>query len=151
LPTKFIELAGEINTQMPQYVVRRTMETLDQRGTTLHGSSGLVLGVSYKPNVDDVRESPALEILEILRDCGANVEYHDPHVPRIPTMRHYDLEDMVSVPLTPELLKSKDFVLVVTNHADIDWELVVSNSPLIIDTRNATAGFASDQDNIVRA
>jgi UDP-N-acetyl-D-glucosamine dehydrogenase len=150
MPTKFIELAGEINTRMPEYVVERLMGALDRRGRTLSGSSGLVVGVAYKPNVDDVRESPALEILEILQGRGARVEYHDPHVPRIPKMRRHDL-GMESVALTPELLRSKDFTLIVTNHAGIDWELVVEHSNLVVDTRNATAGVAGGRDKVVKA
>lgn len=150
LSTRFIELAGEINTQMPDYVVTRIMEALDRRGKTLNGSRCLILGVAYKPDVDDVRESPAFEIMDRLLGRGAEVEYHDSYVPRIPRMRrfHFDLE---SVPLSPEKLASKDFVVIVTDHADVDWEFVVEHAALVIDTRNATAGVQNEREKIVRA
>lgn len=150
LSTRFIELAGEINTQMPEYVVARLMLALDQHGKTLNGSSGLILGVAYKPDVDDVRESPAFEILNRLSGRNAKVDYHDPHVAVIPPMRRFKL-DMKSVPLTREELESRDFVVIVTNHSNIDWNFVVQHSKLVIDTRNATAEVTEGRDKIVRA
>ncbi len=150
LPTKFIELAGEINTRMPEYVLHRLMESLDRRGRTLHGSSGLVIGVAYKPDVDDVRESPALEILQLLLNRGARMQYHDPHVARIPKMRHYAI-DLASTPLTPETLQAADFTLIITNHSAIDWQTVVDHSKLVVDTRNATRDVKQGRERIVKA
>jgi UDP-N-acetyl-D-glucosamine dehydrogenase len=148
--TRFIELAGEINTQMPEYVVTQLMSAMDSRAKMLNGSSGLILGVAYKPDVDDVRESPAFEIIERLLGRNVNIEYHDPHVAKIPPMRRFAL-DMESVPLTQEVLESKDFVVIVTNHSGIDWDFLVEHSRLVIDTRNATAGVTQGREKIVRA
>jgi UDP-N-acetyl-D-glucosamine dehydrogenase len=134
--THFIELAGEVNTRMPAYVVRRVMEALNEEGKPLKGSRVLVLGVAYKPDVDDIRETPAAEILERLRAGGAEVSYHDPHIPDFPDMRKHSIR-LSSVPLTPELLRSQDCVLVVTDHDAIDWRRVESHAPLVVDTRNA--------------
>ncbi len=150
LGTRFIELAGEINTQMPHYVVNRLAEALDRRGKTVSGSSGLMIGVAYKPDVDDIRESPAFEILNTLLERGARMDYHDPFVPRIPKTRHHDLR-LESVPLAPALLAKKDFTVIVTHHSKIDWDAVVENSALVVDTRNATAGVTRGREKILLA
>ena len=134
--TRFIELAGEINSHMPHYVVRRTLEALNDDGKALRGSKVLVIGMAYKPNVDDVRETPAAEIITLLKDGGAVVAYHDPHVPVFPGMRKYDLE-MTSTALTQSTLESMDAVVIVTDHAAVHFGIVGQCARLVIDTRNA--------------
>jgi UDP-N-acetyl-D-glucosamine dehydrogenase len=135
-PTRFIELAGEINTGMPHYVVERVAAALNDEGKALRGSRVLILGVAYKPDVDDVRETPAAEIIELLAERGAVIAYHDPHVPVFPPMRRYRIE-LRSVGLTPAELSQADCVVVVTNHRAIDWGLVARSARLVVDTRNA--------------
>src|SRR5882762_2449840 len=118
--TRFIELAGELNAEMPEYWVARAVDRLNERSKSVRGSRMLVLGVAYKKNIDDIRESPALDVIRLLRRRGAIVDYHDPHVPKL---KDDDLE-LKSVPLTPELLKGADCVLIVTDHSDVDYGLV---------------------------
>ena len=139
--TRFIELAGEINSAMPHYVVSRVAELLDARqGVGLSQAKILMIGVAYKKNVDDTRESPALNILEILKERGAKVDFHDPHVAVIPeTRRHGKLAGLKSVALDPATIPRYDCVLIVTDHSAIDWQLLVDRAQLIVDTRNATA------------
>jgi UDP-N-acetyl-D-glucosamine dehydrogenase len=149
-PTRFIELAGEINHGMPEYVVARLAAALNQRGKPVSGSRVLILGLAYKPDIDDVRESPSFELIEKLGDMGAKVDYNDPHVPRTHPMRRYDL-GMRSAPLTPDSLKSYDAVVISTNHAAYDWQTIADNSALVIDTRNALKNVAGRRDHIVRA
>ena len=120
LSTRFIELAGEVNRQMPAYVVDRLMHALNAHGKAVRGSRVLVLGLAYKPDVDDVRESPSFELIERLEALGAEVDYHDPHVARTPSMRHYSV-DKRSIELTDDALAGYDAVLVSTNHAAYDW------------------------------
>ncbi|MFI5379190.1 MAG: nucleotide sugar dehydrogenase [Tepidisphaerales bacterium] len=146
--TRFIELAGEINRSMPEYVVQRTMLALNERGKAVKGSRILVVGLAYKPDVDDVRESPSFEILEKLEELGAHVDYNDPHVPRTHKMRRYDLQ-MSSVELTPENLRSYDCLVIATNHAAYDWKHIVAHAKLIVDTRNAVK--CSGRGNVVKA
>lgn len=136
--TKFIELAGEINSAMPAYVVSKTAEALNAVSKPLRGSRILVLGIAYKPNIDDVRESPAAEIIEQLVHAGASVSYHDPHVLDFPEMRKHDI-DLSSTPLTAQTLSGVECVLIVTDHADVDYQLVADHAPLVVDTRNAMA------------
>jgi UDP-N-acetyl-D-glucosamine dehydrogenase len=150
LHTRFIELAGEINTAMPNYVVRRVADALNEDGKALKGSRVLVIGVAYKKDVDDPRESPAFAILELLQARGAFIAYNDPHIPYIPPMRHHKLH-MDSQPLSPEFLAEQDCVLIVTDHSAYDWDLIVENTPLVVDTRNATADCASPRARIVKA
>ncbi len=135
--TRFIELAGEINTQMPYHIVDGIMRELNERQRSVNGSRLLVLGLAYKSDVDDVRESPSLKIIDLLKAKGAHVLYNDPHCPVLGKTRHYDLS-MQSVELTPELLASQDAVIVLTAHKAYDWEFIAQYSKLIIDTRNAT-------------
>jgi len=154
LPTRFIELAGEINHAMPDYVVTRVIEALNERGgkgagRAVKGSRVLVLGLAYKPDIDDVRESPSFEIIQKLRDLGARVDYNDPHVARTHRMRRHDLR-MASVPLTPATLKRYDAVVVSTAHSAYDWKLIARHSRLIVDTRNALRSIRS-RKNIVSA
>jgi UDP-N-acetyl-D-glucosamine dehydrogenase len=141
MATRFIELAGEINTAMPAYVVGRLADALNDAGKAVKGSKVLLLGMAYKKNVDDARESPAFELLERLTDKGAEVEYSDPHIPVLgPTREHPHLR-MTSRPLTADYLASRDAVVIVTDHAAFDWQLVLAHAPLVIDTRNATKGL----------
>ncbi|MCZ6837228.1 MAG: nucleotide sugar dehydrogenase [Planctomycetota bacterium] len=138
--TKFIELAGEINATMPRYVIRRLSAALNEREQTLKGAKVLIIGIAYKPNVDDIRESPAAEIIELLKDAGAFVNYHDPHMPHFPGMRKYDIK-LDSLDLTKENIEAHDAVLIVTNHDAIDYELIGKHAKLLVDTRNAMAGI----------
>src|SRR5262245_10140542 len=137
--TRFIELAGEINTAMPLYVVDRVVQALNDEGKAVRGSRVCVLGVSYKKDMDDPRESPAFPILENLQARGAIVSYSDPHVPGLPRMRHHELR-MDSTPLTRDYLAGQDCVLIVTDHSRFDYDFIVANTSLVVDTRNATAG-----------
>jgi UDP-N-acetyl-D-glucosamine dehydrogenase len=150
LPTRFIELAGEVNRAMPDYVVQRTALALNERGKSVHGAKILVLGLAYKPDVDDVRESPSLELIEKLQHLGAHVDYNDPHVPATHKMRHYDLQ-MKSVPLTPQNLASYDAVLIATHHAAYDWQQVADHAKLVIDTRGAMRNVKGKREHIVAA
>ena len=134
--TRFIELAGEINTNMPNYVVQKLMTALNEKGKCLKGSRILILGVAYKPNVDDDRESPAFVIMELIEEAGATVDYSDPYIPKLKKTRKYNFEK-TSVKLTPESLKKYDAVLIVTNHASVDYKLIEKHAKLIVDTRNA--------------
>jgi UDP-N-acetyl-D-glucosamine dehydrogenase len=148
-PTRFIELAGEINAAMPEHVVATVAQALDQRNRCLKGSKILILGVAYKKDVDDVRESPALRIMELLLKRGAAVDYHDPYVPCTHKMRSYDFQ-LASVELTPQTLAKFDAVLIATGHSNIDYAAVVRHARLVIDTRNATQGVTEHRDKIVR-
>ncbi len=151
-PTRFIELAGEINAMMPHYVVERTARALSDDRKALNGADVLVLGLAYKPNIDDVRETPAAEIITLLEDAGAKVSYHDPHVPKFPRMRKYQqLNELVSEPLTPERLKRADAVVIVTDHAAVDYTLVGTHARLIVDTRNAMARAKAPTARVVKA
>ena len=150
LPTRFIELAGEINRHMPEYVVRRLSLAMNERGKALKGSKILVLGLAYKPDVDDVRESPSFELIEKLEHLGAEVDYHDPHVPATHKMRHHDLH-MKSIQLSSEVLRGYDCVVIATHHAAYDWQMIADNAKLIVDTRNAMRNVETRRDRIVRA
>lgn len=136
---RFIELAGEINTAMPHHVINKLAGALDRsfsRG--LNGSNILVVGIAYKKNVDDMRESPSLKLIDLLAARSANVEYHDPHIAEVPQTRSYpQMRGMKSLDLTPETLQSFDAVLISTDHDAIDWALIVEHARLIVDTRNA--------------
>jgi len=148
--TRFIELAGEINRSMPDYVVNRTALALNDRGKAVKGSKILVLGLAYKPDVDDVRESPSFELIEKLEHLGGEVDYHDPHVPATHKMRHHDLQ-MKSVELSPRSLETYDCVLIATHHAAYDWQMIADHAKLIVDTRNATKGVKGKRTHIVQA
>jgi len=143
--TRFIELAGEVNTAMPYYVVEKAQEALNHHRKPLRGSKILVLGVAYKKNIDDLRESPAITIIELLRQRGADVAYHDPYFPFVGRGRHYDL-NMVCASLD---LSSYDCVLIVTDHSTYDYAGIARQAQLIVDTRNAMSGF--NAPNIFRA
>ncbi|MGI9273441.1 MAG: nucleotide sugar dehydrogenase [Endozoicomonas sp.] len=147
LHTRFIELAGEINAYMPRFVVEKLSDALNERGRALKGSRVLVLGITYKKNVDDMRESPSVELMERLADKGAHVEYSDPHVPEFPKMRQHSF-DLVSQELTKETLESFDCVLLATDHEDFDYRQIATHSSLIVDTRGK---FSEPASNIVKA
>jgi UDP-N-acetyl-D-glucosamine dehydrogenase len=140
--TRFIELAGEVNSNMPYFVLDQTIAALNERGKPLKGSKVLVLGVAYKKDVDDLRESPALVIIELLRKRGAIVSYNDPYFARVGRGRHYDL-NMQNTPL--ENLGQYDAVLIVTDHSSYDYSRIVAESQLVVDTRNATSGIQSEK------
>jgi UDP-N-acetyl-D-glucosamine dehydrogenase len=150
--TRFIELAGEINTAMPHYVIERLSRALDERyARGLNGARLLLLGLAYKKNVDDTRESPALRMMELLEQRGAAVDYHDPFVPRIPPTRHYGpVAGRASVALSDEMLRSYDAVVIVTDHDGVDYRLVAEAAKLVVDTRNALR-TTPRRDNIVKA
>lgn len=150
-PTRFIELAGEINTSMPHYVVDRVAEALNNRGQAVKGSRILVIGLAYKANVDDTRESPSFELIELLRDRGAAVEYHDPHVPEAYQVRKHDLR-MRSVPLTRENIEGFSAVLISTAHQAVDYGVLAANARLVVDTRDAMRAFRTQMgDRLVLA
>lgn len=149
--TRFIELAGEVNTAMPRYVVNRVADALNDAGKPLRGSKICLLGMAYKRDVDDPRESPGFELMEMLQHKGAVVSYNDPHIPQLPPMRHYPDLDMQSQQLTPEYLRSLDCVLIVTDHSAYDWNFIVQHASLVVDTRNATRTASPSKARIVRA
>lgn len=151
MTTRFIELAGEINTGMPEYVVTRIMKALNDRSKPLRGSKVLLLGVAYKKDVDDARESPSFTLLELLRAGGAQVCYNDPHIPVLPVTREHGDLKMSSCPLTPEFLAAQDCVLVATDHAAYDYDFIVRHAPLVVDTRNATKTVREGREKIVKA
>jgi len=140
--TRFIELASEINSEMPMFVMGKVREGLNRMGKAVNGSQILVLGVAYKPNIDDVRESPALDIIHLLEEDGAHVSYHDPYVPRL----EEDGEVWESVPLTDEVLTGMDGAVIVTNHVDVDYGKVLALTPMVVDTRNATRDLGGIPD-----
>ncbi len=150
LTTRFIELAGEVNQGMPAFVITKIMEALNDRGRSLKGSRVLVLGVAYKRDLDDTRESPALKLIELLIRKGADVCYHDPYVPALKPSRHYDF-NMCAVSLTREEMCGADVVVIATDHTSYDYQQVVEASRLVVDTRNATRGVTSGREKIVRA
>jgi UDP-N-acetyl-D-glucosamine dehydrogenase len=145
--TRFIELAGEINIGMPLYVVQRTMEALNERGKALKGSRVLVMGIAYKRDVDDMRESPAIRVIELLQERGAEVAYHDPYVPAVPRMRAHKV-DLRSVPFTPAELARYDAAVIVTDHGSIDYQALVDAVPLVVDSRRATAKVTRHRERI---
>ena len=150
IPTRFIELAGEINTDMPHYVVNRTMEALNDRRKSLKGSKVLVLGLAYKKDIDDLRESPSIELIELLREKGAKVDYNDPFIPKTHKQREHDLK-MTSKKLSNRMLASYDVVLISTDHSEYDYDAIVRNAKLVIDTRNATVNVRRNRKKIVKA
>jgi UDP-N-acetyl-D-glucosamine dehydrogenase len=146
---KFIELAGEVNVAMPRYVVEKLVRALNERGRALKGSRVLVVGLAYKRDIDDPRESPAFEVIEELLDGGAVVAYHDPHIPRAPRMRHWpDLPEMASLPLDEATVACHDAVVIITDHSAVDYGLILRCARLVVDTRGRLRGGES---NVVKA
>jgi UDP-N-acetyl-D-glucosamine dehydrogenase len=151
LSTRFIELAGEINTAMPAYVVSRVADALNDRGKPIKGSKITLLGMAYKKDVDDPRESPGFELMDLLLEKGAVVHYNDPHIPILPPMRRYPHLRMASQELIPDYLQAQDCLLIVTDHSAYDWSWIVAHSPLVVDTRNATRSVLAYRERIVKA
>jgi UDP-N-acetyl-D-glucosamine dehydrogenase len=149
--TRFIQLAGEVNTSIPYYVVERIGKALNDRSRSIRGSKILMLGVAYKKDVDDVRESPALEVMEILQGKGALLSYSDPYIPRLHKMRNYDFSNMSSMALTEGLLQSQDVVVITTDHTKFDYQWIVDQASMVVDTRNATRQVTRGRQKIVRA
>ena len=148
--TKFIQLAGEINISIPYYVVSKTVDALNERSKSIKGAKLLILGLAYKKDVDDARESPALAIMDLFQKKGATILYHDPFIPSLPPFRKYDFK-LNSSPLTKPLLQRMDAVVVVTDHSQVDYAWVVRHAPLIIDTRNVTKNMKQWKRKIVKA
>jgi UDP-N-acetyl-D-glucosamine dehydrogenase len=148
--THFIELAGEINTNMPEFVISKLSDALNKRGKCLKNGKVLLLGIAYKKDIGDMRESPALEIIKLLKEKGVNVFYNDPFIPRIPKLRKYQL-DLKSSALTPKLLRTMDAVVIVTDHSSYDYEWIVKQANLVVDTRNATRNVRTQRHKIVKA
>lgn len=147
--TRFIELAGEINTAMPYHVVESVSSALNDRRKSLKGSRVLLLGIAYKKDVDDLRESPSLKLLELLTSRGAHVDYNDPYFPALHKMRHYDFSDLRSVDLTPKRLADYDCILIATDHSSYDYDAIVRHAELVVDSRNATRNVKQHRAKIV--
>lgn len=150
LTPKFIQLAGEVNVSMPYYVIERTMEALNARRKCLNGAKILVLGVAYKKDIDDDRESPSYVVMQLLLDRGAEVFYNDPQIPRLKPVRKHQFT-MESVALNEDLLQSMDAVMILTNHSTYDYDWIVQHAPLVIDTRNATHKVKNNREKVVAA
>jgi UDP-N-acetyl-D-glucosamine dehydrogenase len=150
MATRFIELAGEINTSMPEYVIARLVEALNTKKKAVNGSKILVLGLAYKKDVDDLRESPSIELIEMLRDLGAKVDYNDPHIPRTHKQREHNLH-MTSKKLSAAMLGSYDCVLIATDHSAYDYDWIVEHAQLVVDTRNATGNVKKNRKKITKA
>lgn len=148
--TRFIELAGEVNTYMPFYVINKLTDGLNRHKKSINGSKILVLGLAYKKDIDDLRESPTLKLMEIISEKGGDVDYNDPFIPELGPTRHYNFRKK-SVPLTAQNLQKYDAVLISTNHSKYDYDFVVANSRLVIDTRNATANVKDGREKIIKA
>ena len=149
-PTKFIELAGEVNTSMPYYVIQRVAEGLNRRKKSINSARILLLGLAYKKDVDDSRESPSFKLIELLQEQGAEVLYNDPHIPRIPPVRKYTFS-MESTELTPENLAAVDCVLLATDHSAYDYTFILQHADMIIDTRNAFNGLPGSAGKVIQA
>ncbi len=147
--TRFIELAGEVNTAMPYHVVEAVASALNDRQKALKGARILVLGVAYKKDVDDLRESPSLKIMQLLIERGARVDYNDPYFPQLHKMRHYDYANMRSIDLIPANLGTYDCVVIATDHTSYDYQAIVEAAPLVVDTRNATRRIARNRNKVV--
>lgn len=151
LSTRFIELAGEINHSMPHYVIDRLVTALNDAGKPVRGSRIAVLGVAYKKDIDDPRESPSFKLMELLAERGAILSYNDPHIPVLPSMRHYQVAELSSQELTAQFLADQDCVLIATDHSTYDWPFIVRHAALIVDTRNATRDVPASAGKIYKA
>jgi UDP-N-acetyl-D-glucosamine dehydrogenase len=147
--TRFIELAGEINTSMPYHVVNAVAEALNERQKSLKGARVLLLGVAYKKDIDDLRESPSLKLMQLLIARGAKLDYNDPFFPSLHKMRHYDYSQMRSVDINPQSLASYDCVLVATDHSSYDYQQIVDAAKLVVDSRNATRHVKKNREKVV--
>jgi len=152
LNTRFIELAGEVNTGMPGFVIGKVADALNEAGLAVKGSKVAILGMAYKKDVDDPRESPSFELMDLLLKKGAQVSYNDPHIPTLPRMRHWPhLGAMTSTPLTTDYLAAQDCVLIATDHTSYDYDWIVATSRLVVDTRNVTRNVKNGREKVVRA
>lgn len=152
LNTRFIELAGEVNTGMPGFVIGKVADALNEAGMAVKGSKVAILGMAYKKDVDDPRESPSFELMDLLLKKGAQVSYNDPHIPTLPRMRHWPhLGAMTSTPLTTDYLAAQDCVLIATDHTSYDYDWIVQTSRLVVDTRNVTRNVKNGREKVVRA
>lgn len=149
--TRFIELAGEINTSMPGYVVDRVTEALNDQHKPVRGSRIGILGVAYKKDVDDPRESPSFKLMELLEQRGAILSYVDPFIPQLPRMRSFDVPELSTEQLTPNYLESLDCTLIATDHTVFDYAMIVQHSALVVDTRNATRDIVKNRERIYKA
>lgn len=149
--TRFIELAGEVNTRMPRYVIDRLAEFMNEKAKPLKGSKICMLGVAYKKDVDDPRESPSFHLLDLLMERGVDFTYNDPHIPKLPKMRHHDVPAMESQELTPEYLAAQDCALIATDHSAYDYDFIVKHSQMVLDTRNATKNVTEGREKIFKA
>ena len=149
--TRFIELAGEINGSMPRYVVSRVAQALNDHHKSIRGSRIAILGIAYKKDIDDPRESPSFRLIELLTKAGAEISYNDPHIPSLPAMRSFDVPRLDSQPLTPEYVASQDCILIATDHSAYDYEFIVQHAKLVLDTRNATKAVKSGREKITKA
>ena len=151
MSTRFIELAGEVNSRMPEYVINRVADFLNDVAQPIRGSRICLLGVAYKKDVDDPRESPSFELMELLQKRGAQLTYNDPHIPTLPKMRNYDVPAMNSTELTQEFLAEQDCVLIATDHSAYDCDFIVRHARLVVDTRNATKNVREGREKIRKA
>jgi len=147
---RFIELAGEVNTAMPYHVAEAIASALTRCQKSVSGARILLLGMAYKKDIDDTRESPGLKIMQLLRERGAQVDYNDPYIPRLPKTRKYDFSSLSSVPITDEALAQYDCVVIVTDHTDYDYARIVQQARLVVDTRNATGAVPTGKEKVVR-
>jgi UDP-N-acetyl-D-glucosamine dehydrogenase len=149
--TRFIDLAGELNVQMPYYVMGKLEGALRQRGKRLDGAKILMLGLAYKKDIDDPRESPSFKLMELLEEKGATVVYNDPQIPTLPKMRHYSHLRAQPAALDEEVLSSQDAVLIVTDHSDYDYDRIVEQAQLVVDSRNACRHVKRGREKVVQA
>ncbi len=149
--TRFIELAGEVNSAMPAYVVGKVADALNDAGKPVRGSKVAILGMAYKKDIDDPRESPGFELMDLLLKKGAIVTYNDPHIPKLPPMRHYPHLSMASTPLSAEYLAGQDCVLIATDHSAYDYDWILRESRCVVDTRNATKHIGTGREKLIRA
>jgi UDP-N-acetyl-D-glucosamine dehydrogenase len=151
LSARFIELAGEVNATMPPYVVSRVVDALNDVGKPVRGSRIGILGVAYKKDVDDPRESPSFKLMELLQKRGAVLSYNDPHIPVLPSMRHYDVPRLASESLTETWLASQDCILIATDHSAYNWDFITTYARLIVDTRNACQQILGANSRVYKA
>ncbi|MEP3481015.1 MAG: nucleotide sugar dehydrogenase [Fuerstiella sp.] len=151
MTTQFIELAGQVNSRMPRYVISQLSEFLNNVSKPIRNSKICLLGMAYKKDVDDPRESPSFELLDLLTERGARLSYNDPHIPKLPKMRHHDVPEMSSSELTADFLAAQDCVVIATDHSAYDYEFIVQHSQMVLDTRGATKNVSMGRDKIFKA